>query len=52
MDLRPGLTWEAAAVTPGWYACACGAVGFIEGPPELVLDLEAVKPVEECPTCV
>jgi hypothetical protein len=51
MDLRSGLTWEVAVTTPGWYACACGAVGFVAGPPDMVLDVESVKQVEECEQC-
>lgn len=51
MDLRPGLAWEVARRTPGWYACVCGAVGFIEGPADQVPDWEAVRQVETCEHC-
>jgi hypothetical protein len=51
MDLRPGLAWEVARRTPGWYACVCGAVGFIEGPADQVPDWDEVRQVEECERC-
>jgi len=51
MDLRPGLAWEVARRTPGWYACVCGAVGFIEGPADQVPDWDEVRPVETCERC-
>lgn len=51
MDLRPGLAWEVARRTPGWYACVCGAVGFIEGPADQVPDWGQVRQVEECERC-
>jgi SAM-dependent methyltransferase len=37
----------------GWYACLCGATGFLPGPPEyLTRDLEAIiHQVSGCPAC-
>ena len=37
----------------GWYACWCGATGFVSGPPErLTLKLEAeIHEVVDCPAC-
>lgn len=53
MDLStPGLAWDIDTLAPGWYACVCGAVGFVEGPPTMPIDLEVVQQVEECPKCV
>lgn len=51
VDLGPALPPEKVPV--GWYACRCGAVGFREGPPELIDDavLERVWEVEGCPSC-
>lgn len=42
-----------AAVTMGWYACLCGGVGFVPGPPEqLTPELEIfIHEVGECPAC-
>lgn len=41
------------AVPIGWYACSCGATGFVPGPPEkLTLAVEtAVYEVTGCPRC-
>lgn len=41
------------AVSLGWYACRCGAVGFVPGPPHhLTAELESiVHQVHQCPTC-
>ena len=41
------------AVSMGWYACRCGATGFVQGPPEkLTPQLEsAVHEVVDCPAC-
>lgn len=41
------------AVSLGWYACRCGAVGFRPGPPQqLTADLESiVHQVHHCPIC-
>lgn len=38
---------------PGWYACLCGAVGFIPLPPEMLTEavFERVHEVEACPAC-
>lgn len=40
-------------VAMGWYACACGAVGFVPGPAErLTPTLETfVHEVQNCPIC-
>ena len=42
-----------ATVAMGWYACRCGATGFVEGPPEkLTPQVEsAVHEVISCPAC-
>lgn len=52
IDLRaPRLPFHRVRL--GWYACLCGAVGFIAGPPEQ-LTVEAfhrVQEVRSCPTC-
>lgn len=39
-------------VSMGWYACACGQVGFVPGPPELFDDaLQRIHEVAYCPAC-
>lgn len=42
-----------SAVKMGWYACLCGAVGFVPGPPEqLTPELETfIHEVGACPAC-
>ena len=52
IDLR-GDRLPFAAVEIGWYACQCGHVGFVPGPPErLTPELEAsVYEVRDCPAC-
>jgi len=42
-----------AQVSIGWYACACGAVGFVPGPPEALTAavLGRVHEVVACPAC-
>ena len=37
----------------GWYACACGATGFVPGPPHLLTEavLQRVREVHTCPRC-
>ncbi|MCA9866052.1 MAG: rRNA adenine methyltransferase [Anaerolineae bacterium] len=37
----------------GWYACRCGATGFVAGPPERLTSstLEHITEVENCPEC-
>jgi hypothetical protein len=37
----------------GWYACQCGATGFVPGPPEwLTAEVEAqIHEVTDCPAC-
>jgi SAM-dependent methyltransferase len=49
--LSPRISFDE--VPMGWYACWCGATGFIPGPPErLTPELEAtVHQVTQCPTC-
>jgi hypothetical protein len=52
IDLRsPPIPYPAAGM--GWYACRCGATGFIAGPAEaLTPQLEsAVQEVVDCPAC-
>lgn len=41
------------AVSMGWYACNCGAVGFLPGPAELLTpELEkTIHEVTNCPNC-
>lgn len=40
-------------VALGWYACRCGATGFIAGPPEQLTPstAEHITEVEHCPEC-
>lgn len=47
----PGVPFDD--VRMGWYACRCGATGFIPGPPEqLTPALEAtIHQVSHCPLC-
>lgn len=42
-----------ASVQYGWYACWCGATGFVPGPPEdLTPEVEAkIHEVASCPVC-
>ena len=42
-----------AAVAMGWYACRCGATGFIPGPPERLTPalLDRIYEVYDCPAC-
>lgn len=37
----------------GWYACRCGATGFVPGPPELLTPVvaETIIEVDHCPEC-
>jgi len=52
VDLQaPALPFAQAPV--GWYACRCGSVGFIPGPPEALTPavLEQVSEVASCPHC-
>jgi hypothetical protein len=48
---RPPTPYPAA--TLGWYACCCGATGFILGPADaLTPQIEsAVQEVIDCPAC-
>lgn len=52
IDLRTSPAPYAAA-SLGWYACRCGATGFIPGPAEaLTFEIEAkVQEVVDCPDC-
>jgi hypothetical protein len=45
--------YSYASVDFGWYACWCGATGFVPGPPEsLTPELDAkIHEVVDCPTC-
>lgn len=47
----PRLPFDAVGI--GWYACACGATGFISGPPEYLTEdvLNHVHEVAYCPEC-
>lgn len=49
--LAPRITY--ASIHFGWYACWCGATGFLSGPPEdLTSELEAkIHEVIDCPAC-
>lgn len=49
--LAPRRAYEAIRI--GWYACLCGATGFVEGPPEAVTPgvLARVHEVDGCPRC-
>lgn len=42
-----------AEAPPGWYACRCGAVGFVEGSADQLASnqLEQVCEVMDCPAC-
>ncbi|MCA9970816.1 MAG: methyltransferase domain-containing protein [Anaerolineales bacterium] len=52
IDLQAPLR-PFTAVSLGWYACRCGAAGFVPGPPEqLTPAIEArVHQVVSCPAC-
>jgi len=52
LPLAPQPSFEATP--PGWYACACGAVGFKAGLPEELSagSLAASHSVEDCPACL
>lgn len=43
--------WQT--VSAGWYACRCGATGFVETEPALLTEalLEQVAEVDSCPEC-
>jgi hypothetical protein len=53
VDLQmPRLPFESVKI--GWYACWCGAIGFVHGPPEMYsaeMD-QVVCEVSTCPQCV
>ena len=50
--LAPRLKFSA--VSMGWYACWCGATGFVPGPAEQLTPRReaAVKEVIDCPACL
>ena len=53
VDLQaPRLPFEAVKI--GWYACWCGAVGFVPGPAEMyTADRDqVVAEVSACPNCM
>jgi len=52
IDLQRSPTRYPVA-TLGWYACRCGATGFVQGPPErLTAQIEAaLQEVIDCPAC-
>lgn len=45
--------WPYECVSPGWYACRCGATGFRDAPAETLTEamLAEVHEVEGCPGC-
>ncbi len=51
IDLRAGGSYVPAHM--GWYACACGVIGFTPGDPQLidVQVLSHVVEVVDCPSC-
>lgn len=48
---QPRLPFAALAL--GWYACACGAVGFVPGPADQLTQtlLTVTAEVADCPRC-
>ncbi len=53
IDLQaPRLPFEQVAL--GWYACACGRVGFLPGPPEALTEelMCKIHEVAYCPACL
>ena len=51
IDLRSGRGYDPDRM--GWYACACGSIGFTLGDPNQItpLLLEDVAEVANCPNC-
>jgi hypothetical protein len=51
VSLGQRIAWHTAS--PGWYACMCGAVGFVEtGSEKITLAvMDFVNEVETCPQC-
>jgi hypothetical protein len=52
VDLRaPAVPFQEVEL--GWYACRCGGVGFVPGPPETLdhQDLQRIHEVRTCPHC-
>jgi SAM-dependent methyltransferase len=51
IDLRSGVSYDPDRA--GWYACACGSIGFTPGDPQLIDQqvLESKLEVIDCPKC-
>jgi hypothetical protein len=51
LDLRSGVAYDLKQI--GWYACACGSIGFTSGDPQLIDQklLAHVSEVINCPQC-
>jgi SAM-dependent methyltransferase len=51
IDLRTGAAYDPDRM--GWYACACGSIGFTPGDPKSINQqlLEQVTEVISCPNC-
>jgi hypothetical protein len=51
IDLRSGTSYDPDRA--GWYACACGSIGFTSVAPALITPqlLDEVVEVENCPNC-
>jgi hypothetical protein len=51
IDFQSSVPYPSAYV--GWYACACGAVGFAPGDPDVMTPqlLDQVLEVGHCPNC-
>lgn len=43
-----------AQIQMGWFACSCGATGFVPGPPEQLTAavIEQIQEVVDCPNCL
>jgi hypothetical protein len=50
VDLSPGE--DFAAIEAGWYACKCGAVGFVAPADVSTWTEEPAVEVEQCPRCL
>jgi len=48
----PALPYDRMEM--GWYACRCGAAGFLSGPPEQLSEfsVDYVHEVDNCPECM
>lgn len=51
LDLQSGSSSDPDRM--GWYACACGSIGFTAGDPQLIDQqlLEVIRDVTNCPKC-